>query len=124
MTNEITLAKQEFALDLTGAGLQVSFKSYIPDRITPPVILLKSGSPYLTPASIGSEYLLHFDAVCVTPTASNESASENLDSLIEQLLNALPGYAEMTSVGQPYSLVTGNAEYLAADVSVNIQITI
>lgn len=124
MTNEITLAKQEFALDLQSAGLTVQIVDYVPDRITPPVVLLKSASPYLTPASVGREFLLHFDVVCVAPTASNASASERVDELIQDVLNALPGYAEMTSVGQPYSLLTGTAEYLASDVSVNIQITI
>lgn len=124
MTNEITLAKQEFALDLQSAGLDVQIVDYVPDRITPPVVLLKSGSPYLMPASVGRELLLNFDVVCVAPTASNAIASERLDAIIQDVLNALPGYAEMKSVGQPYSLLTGTAEYLASEISVDIQITI
>jgi hypothetical protein len=124
MTNEITLAKQEFALDLTSAGLTVQLVDYVPDRITPPVVLLKSASPYLTPASIGNEYILHFDVVCVAQTATNAVASEKLDAIVADVINALPGYAEMVSVAQPYSLLTGTAEYLAADISVNISITI
>lgn len=123
-TNEITASKAEFALALSSAGLSVDVSTYIPDRITPPLVIMKSGSPYLTPASVGSEYLMHFDLVCIVGTATNNQATEKLEALLEATLNALPGYAKMVSVGQPYALATNSAEYLAADITVNIQITI
>lgn len=124
MTNEITLSKNEFVQALRTAGLNVAITSSIPDRITPPVIVLRNASPYMTPASLGSEYLLNFDLICIASTATNPKVSEKLDELIEKVLLALPRYAEMAQVGQPYGLSTGNAEYLAADISVSIQITI
>jgi hypothetical protein len=123
-TNEITASKTEFALDLASAGLSVEVSTYIPDRITPPVVIMKSGSPYLIPASVGNEYLMQFDLVCVVGTATNNQATEKLEALIEATLKALPGYAQMVSVGQPYALATNSAEYLAADINTNIQITI
>jgi hypothetical protein len=124
MTNEITSSKDEFVAALVSAGLTAPIVSIIPERITPPVIILRSASPYLTPASIGTEYLLNFDLICVAATATNLKVSEKLDELIADVVTSLPGFAQLNNVGQPYSMTTGTAEYLASDVSVTIQITI
>lgn len=120
--NEITAAKVEFQLDLDAAGIKIV--EYIPGRITPPVVVMSSGSPYLEPASIASEYLMNLDLMLVSTTATNAKATENLDELIESVLNALPHYASLKNVGQPYALQTNNAEYLAANVAVDLRITI
>lgn len=122
--NEITLSKNEFVAALKIAGLNVSITSVIPDRITPPTIILRNASPYITPASLGKEYDLNFDLICIAATATNPKVSEKLDELIEKVLNALPRFAVLNQVGQPYALTTGNAEYLASDVSLTIHITI
>ena len=70
MTNEITLAKQQFATYLTAAGLEVV--SYVPDRVTPPVVIIKAGSPYLTPESLGQEWQLNLVCALVATTQMNE----------------------------------------------------
>jgi hypothetical protein len=122
--NEITISKNEFVAALKTAGLNVSITSSIPDRITPPTIILRNASPYMVPSSLGKEYLLNFDLIAIAATATNPKVSEKLDELIEKVLNALPRYAVLNQVGQPYALTTGNAEYLASDVSITINITI
>jgi hypothetical protein len=122
--NEITLSKNQFVAALKTAGLNVSITSVIPDRITPPTIILRNASPYITPESLGKEYSLNFDLICIAATATNPKVSEKLDEVIEKVLNALPRYAVMNQVGQPYALTTGNAEYLASDIAITIHITI
>jgi len=122
MTNEITAAKVEFKLDLVAEGLIVS--DHVPERITPPIVIINNGSPYLQPSSIGKEYTLNLELICVAATATNKLASERLDALLEQVINALPGYARMLSAGQPYNLQTNNTEYLAVSVQTDLQITI
>lgn len=122
MTNEITLAKAEFKLDLDNAGLNVL--DYVPERIVPPIVILNSASPYLTPNDLGKEYTLNLELVMVAATATNKQATEKLDELIEDVLNALPRYARLLRVNAPYNLQTGNAEYLAANASVELEITI
>ena len=67
--DEITVTRAELKLDLTAAGLNVT--ETIPDRVTPPVVIINSGSPYLTVASVGSEYLLNLELVLVAATATN-----------------------------------------------------
>lgn len=122
MTNEITAAKVEFKLDLVAGGLIVS--DFVPERITPPIVIINAGTPYLTPSTIGNEYVLNLELVCVAATATNKMATENLDALLERVINALPGYARMISAGQPFNLQTNNTEYLAVSVQTDLQITI
>ena len=62
MTAEITLAKQEFQLDLDTAGITVL--EYVPERIVPPIVIMNSASPYLTPSTLGTEYIMSLELVC------------------------------------------------------------
>lgn len=122
MTNEITAAKVEFKLDLVAGGINVL--DYVPERITPPIVIMNSGVPYLRPSSISHEYTMNLELVCVAATATNKQATEKLDELLESVINALPGYASLISAGQPFNLQTNNTEYLAVSVQTDIQITI
>jgi len=122
MTNEITTAKAQFAAVLTSAGFRVS--EYVPERVTPPVVIISSGTPYLTPASIKAEYLMNLEVTLVAATASNKQATEKLDEMVADVLNALPPYARLANVAQPHILTTNNAEYLATDLMLDLRITI
>ncbi len=122
MTNEITLAKAEFKLDLDAAGLNVL--DYVPERIVPPIVIINSASPYLTPSSLGTEYIMNLELVIVAATATNKQATEKLDEAIANVLTALPRYARLVRVNEPYNMQTNNAEYLAANCSVELEITI
>ena len=77
MTNEITAAKVEFKLDLVAGGLNVM--DYVPERITPPIVIINSGVPYLRPASLGSEYILNLELVLVAAQATKKMATYKLD---------------------------------------------
>ena len=122
MTAEITLAKSELKLDLADAGLTVS--DFVPERIVPPIVILVADTPYMTGVSVATEYDLHLRLVCIAANAVNKKATEALDQLIEDAVKALPPYCLFKSVGQPYTLQANNAEYMAADISINLQITI
>ena len=121
--SEITAAKVEFKLELADAGLNVL--EYIPERITPPIILINAASPYMSTAEFG-EWNLGLELVLVAATATNKKATESLDQLIENTLNAIEPltYARITSVNQPYNLQTNNAEYLSANIFVQLNITL
>jgi hypothetical protein len=121
--SEINAAKVEFKLELTDAGLNVL--EYIPERITPPIVLLNASQPYLQTAQFG-EWSLGIELVLVASTATNKKATENLDQLIEDTLNAIEPltYVRITSVNQPYNLQTNNAEYLAANIYCQLNLTI
>ena len=122
--SEITSAKAEFALALNATGLDVV--DYIPGRVVPPVVIISSGSPYITTESLGNDYELNLDLKCVAMTADNQMATNALDLLVEQVINALSDlhYIQLKQVNQPYALEANGAVYLAADVGVMVSITL
>jgi len=124
MSNEITASKAEFALDLQNAGLDVL--DYVPERITPPIVIISSGSPYLTVETLGTEYRLGLNVTLVASTATNEEATEALDALVAQTVSAIStlGYVILKSVNTPYRLAANNAEYLASDLNIDLSITL
>jgi len=121
--SEINDAKVQFKDDLADAGLNVS--EYVPERITPPIVIVNAASPYIETAEFG-EYTLGLELVLVASTATNKKATENLDQLIEDVLNAIKPltYAKLTNVNQPYNLQTNNAEYLSVNIYAQLAITI
>lgn len=121
--SEINDAKVQFKTDLVAAGLNVL--EYVPERITPPIVIVNSASPYIETAEFG-EYTLSLELVLVASTATNKKATENLDQLIEDVLLALAPltYAKLTNVNQPYNLQTNNAEYLSVNVYAQLAISI
>jgi hypothetical protein len=124
MSNEITASKAEFALDLQTAGLDVL--DYVPERITPPIVIITSGSPYLVPETVGNEYRLALNLTLVASTATNEEATEALDQLIADTVNAVStlGYVVLKTVNPPFRLAANNAEYLASELSLDLSITL
>lgn len=120
--NEITASRLEYALALTTAGIKVS--AYIPERVVPPTVIMSPGSPYIEPVTVGKGWSMKFDLMVIAATAVNVKATEMLEKALEALILANPDYAQISSVGQPYALQTNNAEYLAANVSVALRITI
>lgn len=122
MANEITLAKAEFKLDLDAAGINV--EDFVPERIVPPIVIINSASPYIEASSLANEYNMNLELVCIAATATNKQATEKLDEAIADVLTALPRYARLIRVNEPYEMQTNNASYLAVNISVELEITI
>lgn len=120
--SEINTAKVQFKDAVAAAGVDIL--EYVPERVIPPIVLISGGSSYITPETIGNEYTLTVILTMISATAMNEQSTEKLDDLIEQTIKALPAFARMTRVNKPYSLAVNNAEYLSADMEVEISITI
>lgn len=120
--SELGAVKAELALTLTAAGLDVL--DYIPERLQPPIVIIRAGSPYLVTASIGHEYVINLELQAVAMTADNEQATDALDDLIEACILALPADAGFSDVSQPYNLVANGADYLAATIGINLPLTI
>jgi hypothetical protein len=122
MTNEITTAKIQFAEALDAAGLRVT--DSVPERITPPIIVIRATDPYLKSNSIGNEFILGLELVLIAQTATNAVMSESLDALIQDTINALPNFASMLGVGEPYLLESNAGIYLAANLRTDVRITL
>lgn len=120
--SEVGAAKAELALTLQAEGLDVY--DYIPERVTPPVVVIRSGSPYMTPSSLGQEFLINLELVVVAGFATNETSTEDLDELIEATIKAIPADAGFKDVSQPYTLVMNGNDYLATTIGIDLQISI
>jgi hypothetical protein len=123
-TNELTATKAEFALTLVANGLTVEVLEFVPDRITPPLVMIRPGGTYVAPSSLSGEYNLSLECDLIAGPATNELVQENLDALICEFINALPDYSVLINVGAPFSLTTGNADFLAATANINLAITL
>lgn len=121
-SNEITIAKIEFAEILASAGLRVS--DFVPERIVPPIIVIKASDPYLKRHSVSSEFIMGLELVLIANPATNAVMSEALDSAIQDTIKALPHYATMLSVGEPYLFESNAGIYLAANIRTDVRITI
>jgi hypothetical protein len=124
MTNEITTSKAELQLDLQNAGLEIL--DYVPERIVPPIVIITAGSPYLVPETVGNEYRLGLTLTLVSGTATNEQATEDLDALIATTVSALGnlGYVALRQVNPSYRLAANSGEYFAADLNLDLSITL
>ncbi len=122
MTNEITLTKAEFKLDLAALGFDVM--DYQPGRINAPQIIMRAGTPYLTVSSLATEYDLALELIVVAAREENEEATEALDEMLATLLPGLPAYAQLNNVDAPMIMPANNANYLVSNVSVTLQITL
>ena len=124
MSNEITASKAELKLDLQSAGLDVL--DYVPERVVPPIVIISPATPYLSPETVGNEYRLGLVLTLVAGTATNEQATEALDQLIADTVSALAdlGYAVLRSVNSPFRLAVNTAEYLAAEINLDLSITL
>jgi hypothetical protein len=122
MTNAITDIKAQLATDLATATIEVL--DYIPERLVPPIVVISSGSPYFEQANFTNDYKINLDLLLVAATAVNEDATEALDNLISDVVQALPSYANMQTVQKPYALAANNAEYLATTLSLELFITL
>lgn len=120
--NEVTASRQEYALALSSAGINV--EAVIPERISPPVVILAPGSPYMEATSVDGEWIMRFNLTAVVKPGTNSLMQENLEQLLEDIVNANPSYSRIQSIGQPYSMEANNALFLAADVAVDLRITI
>jgi hypothetical protein len=123
--NELTATKTDFVTDLVLAGLQVETVAYIPERITPPVVIVRPGGTYLSPSVLGArEWQLNLEADLIAATAGNQMVEEELDALIVAFIEALPTYARLVSISAPTGLTTGNAEYLSATATLELAINL
>tara|TARA_R110000796_G_scaffold3134_1_gene12065 strand:+ start:5462 stop:5830 length:369 start_codon:yes stop_codon:yes gene_type:complete len=122
MTNEITLAKEQFRDALIAADLDCV--EYIPERVIPPVVVINSGSAFLVPETLGNQYTMNLELVLIAGTATNETVTEELENLIQKVLRALPAYAVLQRVDRPFALAINNAEFYSTNVNVELSITI
>lgn len=119
----LTDARQEIATVLAGTD---PVHVFIPDRITPPAVLVTPGTPYLAQENQPIGTLTgRFDVWLVTGAGTNETVTEALDAAIEARADALhaAGFG-VEEIGQPFLYTVQGAQFLTAIITVTTDVTL
>ncbi len=98
----------------------VTCLEYIPERVTPPIAIMEPTSDWVVSGETYGEYRIGYDVTLVTQTASNNKATGDLDTMVDDVLAAVaeaPGFY-CGSVSSPTVLAVNNAEYLSAAMTI------
>jgi len=96
-----TEARDEIATALTAAGI-LAFKS-APATVTMPSVIVVPAEPYLVVNRIGHglSYMAAWDLTCIAQALDNESGLANVETLLDNVLAALPDGMAVTRVSRP-----------------------
>jgi hypothetical protein len=110
--------RADVAQRLEAAGLTVY--TYVPSQIHPPLIIVRGGSPYVESPDIETFdpglVKVNIEVLIFALGLDNESAVDDLDELIGQVVTALKGYA-VEEVYQPSQM--GNDPILGTRITVS-----
>lgn len=113
----ITDAREHLAT-VVADGTGVTAHAFMPDRLTPPAVIVLPGTPYLAASGTFGSFTLGLDVVVVTDAKVNASGAQTLDALLDDavvdLVNDGIGVSE---VSEPWSMTFGNATYLASTIT-------
>lgn len=123
MTGPIETARAQLAAALDGAAGTVLEK--MPDRITPPAVLLKPADPWITkpddvPYRLG---LVHYELTVIVPTGTATSEDDALTAATQAVLQAVvesPGDWALGQVSAPIDLGLSGVVYPAVKITVSI----
>lgn len=123
MANLVTL-RADLADSLKAAGRVVY--SFPKEQITPPALVLVPGSPYIRPVSIGgfgNRLNVRFDITAIVAAADNQAAIANLETLMLDVLNALPQGVSVDQWTQPSIFSIGSNEMLISQITIELVTT-
>lgn len=108
----IAEARAEAAAIAAGMGEQVH--DTVPEQVQPPCVVIQPADPFVTDddpdATFGEPYSIRFELHLLVPlneTNTNEQASRQLDTMLDQLLDELAGSAwTLARMERPGGLAT------------------
>lgn len=117
--NTLTTHRQALVDLLTGAGLTTV--GHLPERPTPPVVIVSPGSPYLAPGDTFGTFRQNWTLVVLTTAATSPVMTDALDDMITRITVALhPSGFVVSTVDTPQTFTAGTATYLGTTVDVTI----
>lgn len=120
--NALAQTRLDVATVLTAAGVNAS--DSMPDRITPPVAVIKAGDPYLDEGKTFTDTAINLTIQVIASNGTNAVMQDALDDAICAVVTALKADQWTVKVGAPYALQTGTAEYPAVDIGITNWITL
>ena len=98
----------------------------IPETMTSPSICLIPDAPYLESLLINgatTKVKVNLTVTGVVTYANNAAALDNLETLMINIISAMPAGYEVGNVNQPQPLEVGAGKYLTADLQVSTYYT-
>ncbi len=121
MSGAIAAARASLAAAMAPVG-QVC--DVLPDRITPPVVLLVPNDPWITTDDRPSRVAdVHYTVVLIPRSGVNDAQENALTDLLEAALDAVEDAAHswrLENVTAPYDLTVNGATYLAVKLTVTL----
>ncbi len=111
--NTLASCRAELQLLLGAAGVTVY--DHIPERVVPPVALLEPGSPYMEQGDTFCDFIIRFNCVLLVANGTNDKATETLDQLICEAVDAVDTWDAVT-VEQPNPFEVNGATYLGVRI--------
>lgn len=111
-------ARTALAAMLAGNGFTVT--EFVPERITPPLVVLEPSGDWVTNGETFGSYRVGFEATLIVQTASNQVVSSKLDELVDEVLVKVadaPGFYA-SAVSAPSLLSVQNAEFLSTTITI------
>lgn len=86
----------------------------VPEEVAPPCVVIQGSDPFVfldeRDVTFAGEHVISFDVILLVPLdeqTDNEQATQQLDSMIEQLLaTVIPSGWWLDSMGQPQAMLT------------------
>lgn len=113
--------RDDIVTAVKGAGYKI--ENHAPSRITPPIVVLVPGDPYVS--SLGeddtfstTEFLCRFTLNLIVATGSNSKETTDLDNMIQDVIGALGGWG-IENVAAPFIATVGDSQYFATTLTIS-----
>lgn len=119
----LTATRSELAARLA-EGTGFTAHPFLPARITPPVVAVLPGSPYLTSGETFGTFRVALDGYLIVSAINNATGTKSLDAAITgAVIAAVNGDWSVDSVSEPFAFdAKTGTQYLAVIVSANKRI--
>ena len=99
--------------------------TYVNARPVPPCVTIYADSPYLSQGVTFGTFTLGLNLQVMAPTKANDVITEELDTLIDDIVVALvnSGYG-VDQVSAPFVVEANNAQYAAVDISISTNVSL
>lgn len=114
----LSAVRQELKEDLASLGW-ITF-DHIPSGVTPPVVLIGVGDPYLEEGDTFSatEMLVHIEIFAIPEPATNARVTDKMDEMISAIvLNTADWHLD--GVSAPFITTLNNSQFLACRISLS-----
>lgn len=115
--NTLQQARQSIATAISTDMPGLNVYPFIPGRPNTPCFAVEPGSPYMSEGETFCEFEVRYSCILLSDTATNENATELLDQLICEVIDALDAWV-IESVEQPSQFEVNNNYFLGTRIDI------